>query len=61
MANPFVGILLKAMKYIGPIIMKQITDYVSSEQFNAQAKKMIQMVVERMVKIVMHEKKIKSR
>ncbi len=28
MANPFVGILLKAMKYIGPIIMKQITDYV---------------------------------
>lgn len=49
MANPFVGILLKAMKYIGPIIMKQITDYVSSEQFNAQAKKMIQMVVERVL------------
>lgn len=61
MPNPFMGLLVKAMKAIALIIINQIAEYVASEEFKAQAKVVIKAVVERMVKIVMHEKKIKPR
>ena len=61
MANPFMGLLVKAMKAIALIIINQIAEYVASEEFKSQAKVVIKAVVERMVKIVMHEKKIKPR
>lgn len=61
MPNPFVGLLIKAMKAVAVIIIKQISDYVASEEFKAQVKVVLKMVVERMVKIVMHEKKVKVR
>lgn len=61
MANPFMGLLVKAMKAVALIILNQITEYVASEEFKAQAKAVIKAVVERMVKIVMHEKKVKTR
>ena len=59
MPNPFVGLLIKAMKAVAVIIIKQISDYVASEEFKAQVKVVLKMAVERMVKIVMNE--IKAR
>lgn len=61
MPNPFVGLLIKAMKAVAVIIIKQISDYVASEEFKAQVKVVLKMAVERMVKIVMNEKKVKAR
>ena len=61
MPNPFISLLIKAMKAVVVIIINQISDYAASEEFKAQVKGVLKMAVERMVKIVMNEKKVKSR
>ena len=55
MAKPFVGFLMKIMGVIAAAILKQIQDYLSSEQFKTLAKSTIKSFVERIVQLVMKE------
>lgn len=57
MGNPVIKVLMKWLATVGDIITTQITNYVSSEEFEEQAKSMIKLVVEKLVAIVMQEKK----